>query len=117
MTDTPDPDAGRDRGNDQGRGTGRHPQAPAIRYPYRDPDAPSPAWKDAFARRYQLTRAGERYLHFNGVRHDGNRPVRDHDACLIGACPYKTEAENSADHEALRRLLHREPDHDDPEAG
>jgi hypothetical protein len=117
MTDTPDPDARHDPGSGQGRRTDRDRRAPATRYSYRDPDASTPGWRDAFARRFWLTQAGERYLHFNGFHHDGPRLVRDHDGCLIGACQYKSDAENQADFEALTRLLHREPGHDDPEAG
>jgi len=111
MTNNPDPDPRPDPDNDHGR------RARSAPYPYRDPGAAFPAWKDAFASRYQLTRAGERYLHFNGASYDGPRLARDHDRCHIGQCPYKTEAENLADLDGPNRALNREPDHDDPEAG
>jgi hypothetical protein len=110
MTDNPNPDPRGDRDNDHDRRT-----IPA-RYPYRDPGAESPEWRDAFARRYRLTQAGEQYLHFNGV-YDGPHLVIDHDRCLTGACPYQAEAENPAQLQAWSHAQDREADRGDREAG
>jgi hypothetical protein len=110
MNNNPNPDASNQRGNDHDQGTVHD------RYPNRDSGAASPAWRDAFARRYRLTQAGERYLHFNGAYYDGPFLVIDHDLCLSGACRYQTEAENRDQLEAWN-AQDREPDRDDREAG
>jgi hypothetical protein len=115
MTDTHNPDARHDQDIDHDLGARLDRQAPAARYPYRDPGAASPDWTDAFARRYRLTQAGERYLHFTGAYNDGPLVI-DHDRCFTGGCAYQTEAENRDEFEAWNHAQDREPDTGDREA-
>jgi hypothetical protein len=111
MADNPNPDASNRRGNDHDQENSHD------RDPNHDSGAASPTLRDAFAGRYRLTQAGERYLHFNGAYYDGPYLVIDHDRCLTGGCRYQTEAENLADLDAWYLSQDREPDQDDPEAG